>query len=307
MDKPTELILLSQLQHHADKALITQFFLYGEPPKPAGDRFVHLELLDDRARPANWTIRPHAHRDLHHVFLLQAGGGRVHADETSIDFRAPCLVIVPAGVVHGFRFEEDSAGRVLTYSDPLLRLIASRSSEVAAPFERALWTGACEDTQLDGVLQQLKLELGWAAPGHEFAVESILSTVLVWVRRFYLHAQQESHVPAGPRAMLVARYRAFIEERFRDHPSVEESASALGVTPPVLRNACRLVAGESPGQVLKERLSLEAQRLMRYSNMSISQIAVYLGFEDPAYFSRFFTSISGESPRQFRNKTNRHE
>jgi AraC family transcriptional activator of pobA len=133
-------------------------------------------------------------------------------------------------------------------------------------------------------------------------VESILSTILVWAHRHYHCAHHKSQAAANPRAIVVARYRAFVEEHFREHPTTEEGASVLGVTPSLLRSACRSLAGASPGDILKERLCLEAQRLMRYSNMSISQIALQLGFEDPAYFSRFFTKTAGECPRQFRNK-----
>jgi AraC family transcriptional activator of pobA len=282
--------------------LIPQFFLYGEPPTPAGSRFAHLELLDDRSRPANWIIRPHSHRDLHHVFLLHSGGGTANADGCDVELYAPCILIVPVGVVHGFRFQRDSTGRVLTFSDAFLRLIASRCPELAIPFEHELWAAPCRNTQLDAALHELELELGWAAPAHEFAVESILSTILVWAHRHYHCAHQKSQAAANPRALLVARYRAFVERRFRDHPTTEEGADALAVTPSMLRSACRSFAGVSPGDILRERLNLEAQRLMRYSNMSISQIALQLGFEDPAYFSRFFTKMTGECPRQFRNR-----
>jgi AraC family transcriptional activator of pobA len=48
------------------------------------------------------------------------------------------------------------------------------------------------------------------------------------------------------------------------------------------------------------RLLVEAERQLRYTTMSISQIAYYLGFEDPAYFSRFFSRLTKESPRVFR-------
>jgi AraC family transcriptional regulator, transcriptional activator of pobA len=34
--------------------------------------------------------------------------------------------------------------------------------------------------------------------------------------------------------------------------------------------------------------------------MPVTQVAYYLGFEDPAYFSRFFTRRMGLSPRAFR-------
>lgn len=208
---------------------------------------------------------------------------------------------MPAGVVHSFRFQRNSSGQVLTFSDPFLRLISSRCPEIAAPFECALSITAFENEQVDTALHELELELGWAAPTHDFAVESLLSTILVWVNRSYHCAQQTAEATVGPRAMLVARYRALVEKRFREHPSTAEFAAALGVTPSSLRNACKYLTGATPGEILRARVHLEAQRLMRYSNMSICQIALQLGFDDPAYFSRFFAKMSGESPRQFRN------
>jgi AraC family transcriptional activator of pobA len=36
--------------------------------------------------------------------------------------------------------------------------------------------------------------------------------------------------------------------------------------------------------------------------MTITQVAYYLGFEDPAYFSRFFAKGMGASPRRFRRE-----
>jgi AraC-like DNA-binding protein len=48
------------------------------------------------------------------------------------------------------------------------------------------------------------------------------------------------------------------------------------------------------------RVLVEAERQLRYTTMSITQIAYHLGFDDPAYFSRFFTRQVGVSPRAFR-------
>jgi AraC family transcriptional activator of pobA len=212
------------------------------------------------------------------------------------------MILVPAGVVHSFRFQENSSGRVLTFGDPLLRLVASRCPDIAAPFERALCVACLDGEQLDAALLELELELGWAAPAHEFAVESLLSIILVQVNRAYHCAQQKEQAAVGPRAMLVAHYRALVERQFRDHPSTDECARALGVTASSLRNACKHVTDSTPGEILRARITLEAQRLMRYSNLSIAEIALQLGFDDPAYFSRFFTKACGLSPRQFRNE-----
>ena len=63
------------------------------------------------------------------------------------------------------------------------------------------------------------------------------------------------------------------------------------------------VAGQSPTQLIHSRMLIEAERQLRYTGMSITEIAYYLGFEDPAYFSRFFTKGMGASPRNFRRST----
>ena len=281
------------------ESLIPRFFLYGEPPQPVGSEFVHLEMLDERSRPANWNIRPHAHADLHHVFHVVSGGGEADSDGARVAFKAPCIVVVPARVVHGFRWIAETEGRVLTFSDALLRTLARREIQIGDLFARGVWASITQGCAVTGALDRLSRELGWAAAAHELAVESHLAAVLIDALRLRRHVEQEARAPLGRQAQLVARYRELIEAQYRAHPSVTSSAQSLRVTPGSLRAACRAVAGASPAHILHDRLMLEAKRAMRYSNMSVAQLAIYLGFEDPAYFSRFFRAAQ-TSPRSFR-------
>ena len=67
-----------------------------------------------------------------------------------------------------------------------------------------------------------------------------------------------------------------------------------------MRAACRLIAGAPPLRLIQDRQLLEAKRALLYTNMTVGEAAYYLGFEDPAYFSRFFTRGAGEAPRRYR-------
>jgi AraC family transcriptional activator of pobA len=279
---------------------VDTFFLYGEPPRPAGARFAHLEFVDDRSRPAHWIIGPHAHADLHHIFEIFTGGGVIHADGAELPFDAPQIIVAPAGAVHSFHWVPETNGRVLTFSDAFLRAIAQRDPALQQIAAGGVWAASYQGMRIGEAMVELAREISWEAPAHGLAVEAQLSIVLVETVRLRARAEREAHAPAGPQALLVARYRQLIEERFRAHPSVEECAAALGVTAGRLRAACRAVAGASPVRILQDRLALEAQRVMRYSNMTVGQVAAYLGFSDPAYFSRFFTRENGAAPRSFR-------
>jgi AraC family transcriptional activator of pobA len=291
----------------APQALIPRFFLYGEPPRDADERFVHVETIADRSRVHDWRIQPHAHRDLHQLLVIFTGGGEMEAETQRLPFHAPALLIAPAGVVHGFSFAEDTEGYVVTLADPLLRDL----SRDERSFQKLFAAANCASLEADPVhfqeladtLPKLKRELVWSAPASAAAATARLTTLLVSAVRA-LHQPSESKSAAGnARAALVARLREQIETHLRGGWSVTQYARALSVTPAKLRAACLEVTGKTPARVLEDRLLLEARRNLTYTNMTVAQIAYYLGFTDPAYFSRYFSKLAGESPAAFRKRT----
>jgi AraC family transcriptional activator of pobA len=59
---------------------------------------------------------------------------------------------------------------------------------------------------------------------------------------------------------------------------------------------CRARLDCSPLDLINRRLTLEAQRLLRYTSASVEQVAQELGFGDPSYFSRFYLRMTGHRP-----------
>ncbi|HEX7871628.1 MAG TPA: helix-turn-helix domain-containing protein [Sphingobium sp.] len=278
---------------------VPSFYLYGEPHRLVDDRFVHVEALDDRTRPSEWTIRPHVHTDLNHIFHVESGGGSMRADAEIIPFLAPCLLLVPAGTVHGFAWNLESTGSVLTMASSYLAEILVRDPDLAGVFT-APGSVSCDDVSEDiaARLMRLSLELGWAAPGYRAAAEQDLLGILVMILR---RQRPRTDVPEpGPKAALVARLRERIDKRFRLRESVQAHAHALGVSERRLRAACATAAHQSPAEMLDQRAVLEAKRSLLYGNLSVAEVGYALGFTDPAYFSRFFTRHAGSSPAAFR-------
>jgi AraC family transcriptional activator of pobA len=290
---------------------IPRFSLYGETPQQAEARFLHLEALEERSRPSDWTIRPHVHPDLHQVFWVTAGAGDISLDAGLSQLAAPFLVIAPAGVVHAFTWPPGTQGHVLTLADSYLRETTGRFPELAEMFAQGLAVSIALDdapaVALKSALDGLGRELVWDAPCHEAAVEAHLLAVLVALRRMLAQAVDAEAQRLGPAARVVSRFRDLVEGRFRSDAAISDYAEALGLTEKQLRTACLKVTGMSPLQQLRRRRALEAKRLLTYSSMTVTEIAYSLGFEDPAYFSRFFSEEAGQSPRAFRADRSRVE
>lgn len=286
--------------------IVPSFFLYGEPPREVDDHFLHLEALDDRSRPNNWNIRAHAHASLNHVFHLVAGSGVLQAETLRRPFEAPCLIVIPARTIHGFEFADETRGTVLTVSETFLREQLVRHSEFsrlfAAPRVLPMQARDREAQWLESTLQCLARELAWHAPGHSAAIESQLQALLVAVLRIAHSEQHAKHDTPRKDAELVARFAELLENSFHTNRPIAEYARTLGVSLARLRTACMAVAHRSPNKLLQDRIVLEAKRVLIYSNMSVSEAAYHLGFDDPAYFTRFFTKCTGQSPRRFRQR-----
>lgn len=287
-------------------APIPRFFLYGEPPRDPHQRFVHVETIADRSRLHDWHIRPHGHRELHQVLVIFSGGGEMRAETQRQSFEAPALLTVPAGVVHGFSFVPETEGYVVTFAAALFRDLAREEPAFRPLFVAAgsasLAGDRAQEQELADALPRLKRELSWQAPASTAAITARLTTVLVSAVRALHRPEIRQSAAGNVRAAMVARFREKMEAHLRMGLTIAQYAKALNVTPAQLRAACLEVAGKPPVRVLEERLLLEAKRTLTYTHLSVAETAYSLGFSDPAYFSRFFRKLAGESAAAFRRR-----
>lgn len=286
----------------ADRA-IPAFFLYGEPLQGPDERLIHIETIAERSELHNWTIRAHRHRDLNQLLLLRRGHVQARLDAASVSLEAPALVAVPSGAVHSFSFRPGTSGLVLSFATGLVRQLATGGA-IAEFFERptahALEPRSLARTDLAVLGEMLLREFMRSAPGRHAALRGLLGALLANVLRLAHPAGASTAGAAEASRELVARFRRLIESRYRSHSSLGRYAAELNVSKAKLRRVCREIAGQSPIELVHLRLLVEAERLLRYTSMPVTQVGFHLGFDDPAYFTRFFTRRMNVSPRAFR-------
>jgi AraC family transcriptional activator of pobA len=281
---------------------IPQYFLYGEASQDVDERFLHVESIAERSRLHDWIIRPHAHRDLHHVLLVQRGGGVYLAEGNRYDFAPVSLISVPLSCVHGFEFRPRTDGWIVTASGALLKRISREHQELTAVLEDAsvMTLPAAAAEQMNDLFAALVDEFRNNLPGRRTAAESWLTGILVRALRRKLELAPEAARTPSSDSQLAARYRALIEANYRAPMSIADYARTLCVSTERLRLACVRSSGSAPLALLNARRLLEAKRNLLYTNMNVTLIAESCGFTDPAYFSRFFTRSTGASPRAYR-------
>jgi AraC family transcriptional activator of pobA len=203
---------------------------------------------------------------------------------------------------HGHR----ALHQVVTFAEALFRSLAREEPSFRQLFMAAtcasLAADPAEERELADALPRLKRELTWQAPASTAAITARLTTVLVSAVRVLHRPEITLSAAANARADLVARFREQMEAQLRMGLTIPQYAKALNATPAQLRAACLEITAKPPVRLLEERMLLEAKRTLTYTNLTVAETAYYLGFGDPAYFSRFFHKLAGESAAAFRKR-----
>ena len=94
-------------------------------------------------------------------------------------------------------------------------------------------------------------------------------------------------------------FQIAVETHLAEQHSVHTIADNLSITTNNLYNIVKEFSGVSPKEFITNRLMLEAQRKLFYSETSVKELAYELGFSDPDYFSKLFRKTTGKSVTQF--------
>lgn len=280
---------------------VPRYHLYGEDGPVEDFDFFHIETIPARSRSLGWSLEPHSHAHLFQILLITAGLGRLSADgaeETAI--RPGRIVYVPAGAVHGWTFEPGTEGFVLSFTGDYL---SGGSADLSQSERAALTCSTAQLRDLDSVgLNRMTFALSEMAresetdAGRRAIFRSLLSFCLVLL---FDPATTET-VPDMGAGFSLIQFKGLLEEHFREERGAEFYAQAMNLTVARLNRFCRLFLDRTASQAVRDRVILEAKRLLTFSPQSVQEIAFELGYEDPAYFSRMFRKETGRSPQEFR-------
>ncbi|MGV3560293.1 helix-turn-helix domain-containing protein [Larkinella arboricola] len=218
----------------------------------------------------------------------------IHADE---------MLFVPAGQVFSFREDDVNKGYICgfhadfligkffknnllnefdflrVWGNPLIQ-----PGPQSAAFIRPLFARLMIDYSQNG-LQNLDL------------LQSYLLTLLCEVNRVYRPASGPGPV-AG--VTITNRFRELLFSHIRTKQRVTDYASLLNITPNHLNKTVKAITGKSPTQWIDETILLEAKVLLSQTTLSVSEIAVEVGLDDPSYFTRLFKKYENQTPSAFR-------
>ena len=119
----------------------------------------------------------------------------------------------------------------------------------------------------------------------------------------YLTEHPEVDSPMHNRAEeYFKQFTELLGEHYKHERSVGFYARQLCITPKYLTTLIKRISGKSVSEWIDSYVILEAKTLLKYSNMSVQEIAEYLNFPNQSFFGSYFKRNAGMSPSQYKAK-----
>jgi AraC family transcriptional regulator, transcriptional activator of pobA len=291
---------------------IPRVALYGDKAPAADVHLVHIERIPERSSLHDWEIEPHVHDAMLQILHVEKGGGQAFIDDRLWQLQPPCLVMVPAHCVHGFHFRRDIDGPVVTAAQrPLEALLDALApglrQRVLQPAVIAVDPKGRHAEALTPLFDAIAREMRTTGVAHGAAGVCLLAALVVQIARIGESAagavgdKRDARAMGWRKSQHVERFRALLDAHCRERWPVQRYAAALGLTAGQLGRLAREALGMSTLDAINARVMHEAQRELVYSTLGIKQVAAELGFDDEAYFGRFFKKHMGLTPSDFRS------
>lgn len=258
-------------------------------------------LADYIAKHHNMVF-PHKH-NFHHFVLFTKGSGNHLIDFEKHDIEAYQIYFMAPGQVHTWNFSGDEQGFVVNF-DPeyfqsfLLRTdYLNRFSFLSGQSDQIVFT--IPETNRQEALKMF--EAFYQTSKNPIATDLIrvsLLQLLLWIESWHGTKTEKTSNPYN--YTIFHNYQRLVEKNFKEIRLPKAYAEQLFITPNHLNAICKSYIGSSAGEIIRERVLLEAKRLLVNKNLNINEIAIELNFNDNSYFTKFFKKATGLTPDEFR-------
>lgn len=250
-------------------------------------------------------VFPHRH-NFYHFVLFTKGGGSHTIDFERFEVEPWQIYFMSPGQIHTWEFGENMDGYVVNFHKDLFKDVLLRSDYLMMfPFFSGLVRDGVfvvEEEDRNLVTEILDRILQYRGDV-SFIKASLLYLFQLLNRQRISSFSTESSVYNHT---LLRNFLNLIESNFKSLRLPKEYAALLYITPNHLNALCKELLGQSAGEIIRDRVILEAKRLLVIKDYSVAEIAYELNFNDNSYFTKFFKKAVGVTPEEFRKKLINH-
>ena len=251
-----------------------------------------------------YEVATQSHRDEGHTFhIVQKGTVVIEVDFQQYTIAAPTVVYMHPNQVHRILEFIDVTVCSLSITNEHVNPVYLTFLEEIAPAKPLALTKESYTNIFDTCALCLHLSTQKSNRLYHLVLKDSCNILVALVTSAFLN-QQKSSGNLSRFELIAKSFKSLLDKNYCTIKRPAEYAKRLHISTPYLNESIKNATGLPVSQHIRDRIILEAKRMLYHTNKSVKEIALDLGYEDYPYFSRVFTKAAGMSALAFRNKNN---
>ncbi|MBD5358141.1 MAG: AraC family transcriptional regulator [Bacteroides sp.] len=245
------------------------------------------------------------------ISLCTAGSGKISIDLREYELKRNSLIMIqPKNYIYLSKYSKDFKCSVLICSKHVVENVLPKLTDIL-PFllqNRTLPVTQLSEEEATGIrhfYEFIKSKLH--GPRTRFEKQKINSLLqAIFYELMDIKEAHSSKVVESSRTRkeeIMAKFIIAVSEEFRTERQVAYYAQKLCISPKHLSSVVKEISGRTAGEWIENYVVMESKILLKTTDMTIQEIAVYLNFANQSFFGKYFKQHTGCSPTSYRKKT----
>ncbi|HAH23415.1 MAG TPA: hypothetical protein DCL77_06625 [Prolixibacteraceae bacterium] len=269
--------------------------------------FTIRKICDFDKEEIEHNLMPHLH-DFYSIFWIESGEATHATQYVEYSLKADTILFVPPGLKHRMYIDQSVGGTYILFNEEFIQYNQKNHVPLKEyrifnnPDFKSMITIVPETRlKLKNINDLIFDELRTPDSYSQDIVLNLLHLFLLESRRIF-DQQNQAHIeiPSVTPDSTIIQFKLLIENNYQTQKNVSAYAELLNMSPSCLNEVAKRTTGITAGELIRNRVIDETKKLLFSSGMSGKEIAFDLGFDDPAYFSRFFRKYTGTTLKEFR-------
>ncbi len=248
-----------------------------------------------------------AHRhSFYHLVFFTKGSGRQQIDFKNFEIKPNLIYFMVPGQVHSWDLSGEPDGYLINFSTSYFSSFLLNQEYL----QQFSFFGGNPEDQVAYLAKEtaVKISLIFEDILNEGEKQNQINDdfVRIALLRVFTEVAKSNNAPLKNQILhsynhsLTGNFKQLIESNFASLKLPKEYAALMYITPNHLNAVCNDTLGISAGKLIRDRIILEAKRLLINVDLRVTEIADRLNFDDQSYFVKFFKRYEGITPDKFR-------
>lgn len=252
------------------------------------------------------TTKVHRH-SFYHIAYFAKGTGENIMDFKSYEVTPGSIFLMRPGQVHNWILNEKVEGYVVNFSSTFFDQLQINSSLIDQfpffnlfPSDQMIVLSENNTDKMKAYFEDIISESSNPNGSSQIMIAAILLQIFALADKEI--DSKAAFNKTNYNSLIFKQFIELIEANFQEIKLPKDYASLLNITPNHLNFICKQQIDLSAGEIIRNRIILEAKRLLVNFDLSIAAIAEKMNYFDNSNFVKFFKKHTGVTPEAFRKQ-----